>query len=214
MYKFQTLNRVFLYDVVDRPLVNLLSQANPNVWESTIKLNNPPFPRGSRVRRERIKNFIKQELLAIQGDYCIYCGVKFRTNSDAQREHILPKDIYPQYTFEAQNLVLSCGRCNGFDYKHTKDYAIAPVNRTHYYLNTFEIIHPYLDNLHDHLDVSGVVLSVKNNSAKGRKTIDEFGLNDEFNLGIRGGHFYKQRYETADGALLRLAADAINFSRR
>lgn len=81
-------------------------------------------------------------------------------------------------------------------------------------MNTFEIIHPYLDNLHNHLDVSDAVLRVKNNSAKGRKTIDEFDLNDEFNMGIRAGHIYRQRYETANGPLLRLLARTINFIRR
>ena len=211
MYKFQTLNSVFLYHYADKLFVDYLNKENPHVWDG--RLPNPPFLRGSRTKRDDLKNFIKNKLTLIQGDYCIYCGVKFRTKSEAQREHILPKETYPEYTFEAQNLVLACSRCNGFDFKHIKDYAVVPVVAD-YHLNNFEIIHPYLDNLHDHLDVSGVVLAVKDNSPKGHKTIDEFQLNDEYNCNFRGGDIYRKKYEISDGTLLTLVSRVIKFIRR
>ncbi len=181
MYRFQTLNTCFLYTPSDQIFVNRLAQQNPNVWDGSMPA--PDFARTSRTRRDNLKIYINEQLNNIQNPYCIYCGLLF--NENAQREHILPKETYPQYAFEPQNLVLACARCNGFQYKHTKDYAIPPVDLIDYASNEFEIIHPYLDNIHEHLDTSNVVIRIINSSAKGYKTRDEFDLNNEYNISYR-----------------------------
>ncbi len=186
MYKFQTLTHTFSYPDREYIFVNTLNSQSVNLWRGS--LPNPPFLHGCGVRRDGIKDYIKTELLSIQGDYCIYCGLKFRSTSDIQREHILPKDDYPAFTFEPYNLVLACGRCNGFDFKSTKDYSIRPVYLDDYSQNNFTIVHPYFDDIFDHINVDNVVLEVIGNSQKGQNTINEFGLNDEYHLKIRGGH--------------------------
>jgi len=206
MIHFQTLNNTFSYEQRDIGFVNLLNAQNPNKWRG--ELPSPPFVHGDRTKRDNLKNEIKEKLLTLQGKHCIYCGARFRSNSDIQREHILPKETYPIFTFEPYNLVLACWRCNGFDFKGTKDYAIRPVCITDYRQNNFLIVHPYLDNLFDHIDTSSVVLQVVNNSEKGQYTINEFGLNDEYNILLRSR--FVNRFE--DISLDGVISDSYHYS--
>jgi len=82
-------------------------------------------------------------------------------------------------------LVLSCSRCNGFDFKASKNY-VAVVDNNYSDMG-FEIVHPHIDDITDHLtNLSDIVIRVNNASRQGQKTIDEFKINDEDMVVLRG----------------------------
>lgn len=145
-------------------------------WEGKIK----PSSTIRRTDRDAMVTAIKTKLLAIQGDYCIYCGLHEKyCGSKLQREHIAHKgkDGYPTFMFEPFNLCLACYRCNC---ELKNDLDIASGNKTTYSENEFIIIHPYFDEINNELDI-GVstgqgIIKVKNKSIKGIKTIELFEL--------------------------------------
>lgn len=185
-------------------LALLLNSQPYDTWTGQL----PGLPRGSRKKRDNLKAEIKSQLMKIQNGYCAYCGIAFNIrggNSSIHRDHILAKntDRYRKFTFEPKNLVLACSRCNGFDFKKETDYV------THYDDNydliVTSIIHPHLDNLEDHIDGhSSVIVEPVNNSVKGRKTIDEFDLNEEPMISIRGMYllYIKTPISAQDEALI------------
>ncbi len=70
-------------------------------------------------------------LLKNLGDYCCYCEV---FSSDLEVEHVIPQNQDNTKTYDWDNFILSCGRCNGKDNKTNK-----PVNLNEIYL-------PHLQN--------------------------------------------------------------------
>lgn len=152
------------------------------------------LPRGSAAKRDQIKQKIKDYLFTTQGQYCAYCCFNLEINFGAKGirrahiDHILPKgnQKYKKFVFEPENLVLACSRCNGFAYKGEKDYGLN--THTDYPNINVNIIHPYRDRFLDHLSLprSGAILIIVNNSVKGQRTLDEFGLNELVMLCLRG----------------------------
>lgn len=88
--------------------------------------------------------------------------------------------MYPQWTFEPLNLVISCHVCNSV-FKHEFDSVDAEASS--YVDCTFFLVHPYLDSVDDHLvgtyaggdEEVGAPSAV---TSKGRKTIELFCLDD------------------------------------
>lgn len=180
MILFQKPLNIFNYDTVDLPLIQQFNAHNPHVWSRPLTGLGLP-PRAS-TRRDEIKDYMKERLYTIQGKYCIYCGNKFRSNNSAHREHIIPKVDYPEYTFHPKNLVLSCDVCNGFELKGEIDFTLnEAATRANYDNLDLEIIHPYLDDIFEHLDVKHTTIRLINNSAKGKKHIEVFKLNEGWN---------------------------------
>lgn len=62
------------------------------------------------------KPYVKKALREMFYDKCAYCESKVPHVAHSHIEHYHPKKKYPQYTFDWQNLLLACGKCNG-DYK-------------------------------------------------------------------------------------------------
>lgn len=184
MIKFQTLNRTFNYLPQQQVFVDNFHRQNPHVWDNSLSGLGLP-PRSFTVRQE-IKIYIKEQLHLIQEEYCIYCGNKFRSISSTHREHIIPKCDYPQYAFYPKNLVLSCDLCNGFEEKGEIDFTLNRVQTEQNYdsLN-LSIIHPYLDNLFEHLDVNNLTIRAIGNSPKGLNHIGVFKLNEGWKHDIR-----------------------------
>lgn len=79
---------------------------------------------------EQIRLAIRQACLAEQAYICAYCcrqvGVK---DHDCMNEHILPRQGYPQFSFDFNNIVSSCktkGCCD--DAKENQEIAINPLS--------------------------------------------------------------------------------------
>lgn len=180
MVRFQSLTNTFNYDNVDLPLIQQFNAQRPHVWDRP--LTGLGLPYRASTRRTEIKEYMKIRLYTIQGDYCIYCGNKFRSNNSAHREHIIPKSEYPEYSFHPKNLVLSCDVCNGFEFKGEIDFTLNKAQtRANYDDLDLEIIHPYIDDFFLHINDSNPTLRVINDSPKGRKHIEVFKLNEGWN---------------------------------
>jgi uncharacterized protein (TIGR02646 family) len=186
VYKFQNINETVVYNAAENDLASDLNAQGYDTWSKKL----PGMAHGSRARRDRLKQKIKEQLLTIQDGYCAYCGISFSIrggNSSIHREHVAPKhiDVHIRFIFEPQNLVLACSRCNGFDYKGSKNYLT--LYDEDYSVCEFSIVHPHLDDFFEHLtDQNGIIIEIVNDSEKGQKSLKEFGINDESEIMIRG----------------------------
>ncbi|RAZ67272.1 HNH endonuclease [Planococcus maitriensis] len=168
-----------------------------------------PFPGGTWDKKspqiKDLKSHIKKILLFNQGEKCAYCSQPFNITSGAEIEHIAPKGgaVYPrhtEFTFTAHNLVLACHLCNSPVKKGRKDTIIS--KNINYRNCTFNIVHPYFDNVYDHykltLDdtLSGIIYKPITNKAK--NTIDIFDLNNEAHVTARGEQSVAKQLKTHD----------------
>jgi uncharacterized protein (TIGR02646 family) len=151
--------------VVDQQAVSgiLANQAKP--WE----LN--------RLGLKSLRSSIRAHLETVQNYRCCYCGLSLGETSAGEIDHVAPQSIYPQFSYEPQNLVLACDYCNGFQKKKQED-TIVPVVTSPYNANAFTIVHPVLEqNINAHIQVSRGV--VKGLTTQGIESIRLFGLDNE-----------------------------------
>lgn len=129
--------------------------------------------------KQATKNF-KQEMTRLmlieQKRRCAYCGCRL-FEKRPHRDHIAPKESYREWMFWPTNLVLSCYTCNT-DLKKTFDPIL--VKGSTYRRSEFSFVHPYFDDLDDHITYTSedvkVLIQERNGSTKGKKTIDVFEL--------------------------------------
>lgn len=194
---FQSIKKVYRLNKVDKDFIQLIPLTYKHSWDGKLidLIGNGTLPANAKKKRDGIKKAIKSKLLAIQGQYCIYCGIHFDIVGTAQREHIAHKDKYPQFTFVNRNIALACAYCNGFEKKSTQN--TISVLRTNYKDCEFSIVHPYFDNFNDHIglafNTANVIISEKNNSQKGRNTIAMFKLNNIQQSALRGAAYMRSK---------------------
>lgn len=99
-----------------------------------------------------IKKSIRDHLRPEQDNKCCYCKRTLGTDiKDVDIEHIIPKSEYPKFTFEPNNLALSCPGCNtkkGDDKVLTKKIVRYPTHSK----NT-KIIHGHYDDYYAHIEI-------------------------------------------------------------
>lgn len=97
------------------------------------------------------KKAVKEHGMHVQEAKCVWCESKigFAGRRSAQRDHIAPKDLYSCWTFEAENIALSCEYCNGFEVKKTLD--TIDVVAANYAECSFRVVHPYFDDPAAHI---------------------------------------------------------------
>lgn len=113
---------------------------------------------------------IKDHYIAQQKRRCCYCNREYPTANKAvwDGEHIISKDIAPQFMFEPRNLAASCKDCNRA--KWNNEVRINPERKSfpdqsqHY-----KIVHPHFDNYDDHIRWYGD--AVKPLSSKGGELV-------------------------------------------
>lgn len=136
-----------------------------------------PWGGGTKLTKA-FKKDVTALLLVEQSKRCAYCGGRL-FEKKPHRDHIVPKEKYRKWMFWPENLVLACFACNT-DLKATFD-PIAKEGAT-YRLTEFSIVHPYLDEPTHHIKYAAdglcILISPVNNSLKGLKTIQLFGLTD------------------------------------
>lgn len=194
-------------------LCNYLNSLTYDSWSGDL----PDAPRGTRTLRDNLKVKIKNELKRLHGEYCSYCGTSFKLlgsnyKSNSQRDHVLPKKKYRNFTFEIKNIALACARCNGLDYKSSNDYCSS--YNINYDLIKTSIVHPNLDDIESHIAIDDIgVACVVNDSPKAVKTIDEFGINDEALVVLRGAYLISKDLEGklshADKAFINSISDRL-----
>lgn len=136
-------------------------ESGPDMWkESSLKA---------------IRNKISRVTLTNQQCYCAFCEGRLEKGTTAI-EHIVLKSRHREFTYEPENLVSACGRCNSKAVKGEKETLIEPLNPI-YSLNRFKIVHPVLDEPDEHIvfkDKDRIFFDVNNCSQLGKDTIEFF----------------------------------------
>lgn len=116
------------------------------------------------------KDYIKSALLKMSHNKCCYCEAKLNiSGNDMEVEHFLPKSIFPDKVLEWENLLPSCGHCNGK--KNDLNPQITPI------------VHPVHDNPQNHLKMKDFFLRGKDE--KGKNLVIELGLNEDKSINPR-----------------------------
>ena len=151
------------------------------------KMNALPSDTKWESRRKVVKEFkktLKKKFKKNQNNTCAYCELPFDIDYP-ELDHIAPKSLYSDETFNTQNLVNACHRCNGF---YHKGYIDTVDNSNGSYNNwDFNIVHPYFDDPQDYYeysesDNSTFRIKVKAGLSpqmdkKAQNTLDIFALN-------------------------------------
>lgn len=124
-----------------------------------IKINRPSCPNPTALQGNYKHPINKAALIAASFDKCMYCESKISHVYFGDVEHIKPKGKFSELEFDWDNLGYVCARCNSV--KKDKYNASNPI------------INPYNENPEDHIIALGAVIAVKNNSGKGKVTIQE-----------------------------------------
>lgn len=124
-----------------------------------------------------LKARIKDHYLVAQNYTCPYCRQKIvvKNNASWDAEHIIPKDIYPSFMFEAQNLCIACKDCNMA--KSNKNVLVNKDRKTFPAKNTdYLISHPHFDDYETNIKIISVAGFYFPKNEKGRQTVEICGL--------------------------------------
>ncbi len=147
-----------------------------------------------------IKYKIKCKLWQLQNGLCVYCMSTINPTQkegvfsndvdcndtidalpyDGDREHIAPKSVDPEYMFLPINLALSCKTCNTIK----NGLPVIEQKEDEYCDCVFSIVHPYLNNINEHITFDDEVL-IESQTPEGENTIKVFGLNNIFYTKMR-----------------------------
>lgn len=147
-------------------------------------LNDKTYWDNTNELMTSIRKKIRDHYLSSQNYQCCYCKMTKQEDHGLvwDIEHILPKILYPQFTFEPLNLAVSCKECNRA--KWNKDVAEKSSNLSNRYLKTSKditIVHPHLDKYEDHIQVirygeNRIFHTTINDSIKGSNTFHACNL--------------------------------------
>jgi len=180
-----------------------ITQTDCSPWD----IDNINCSNQDKQHLKSIKTKIRAFHLAAQENYCCYCRTPTVGNVDfiVDREHILPKGTFPEYTYEIWNLSVSCKRCN-MSYKKERidfiiDFPTIKTNPTN--PNRYQIVHPNFECWTDHLskfshqEDNKILVVFKTKSQKGVYTKTFFNLSE----------LEKNTFDAFQGKLM---PDAIN----
>jgi uncharacterized protein (TIGR02646 family) len=205
-HRFQNLPRTISYSGTQRAFINSLTPFQGGEWDKP--LTGTGRPHGAQARRNELRNSIRNKLNNIQYPHCIYCGFHEKIVGYLQRDHIAPKELYQNFVFEEENLVLACANCNGFLRKSS--YDTVSVANVVYSRCKFKIIHPYRDRYQHHLNFrfsnNNLFIYSKKYSRKGKNTIRLFGLDDVRHTSIRGAAIIKKNIRLTPAQEARVQA--------
>lgn len=126
------------------------------------------------------KKAFKPVAMKRQLGYCAYCSIEIGEDvrNDPDIEHFADKSIYPHWAFELQNLFLTCKYCNQ---KRKGRFDTVIVESPAYESCYFALVHPYLDDVGDHMEGGFLSLSEEPSiptprTLKGLRTIRLFKL--------------------------------------
>jgi uncharacterized protein (TIGR02646 family) len=121
-----------------------------------------------------------------QGSRCAYCSLELSSNVRRSKslDHFVPKEMHPRWTFEPVNLLASCHDCNSIFKKRHNPVKFPPganPDEIPYEDCSFDILHPYLDDVSAH--ISGGFLGagappkiVRALTTRGFETVNVFRL--------------------------------------
>ena len=124
-----------------------------------------------------VKKYIKEHYIKIQDYECAYCKQKIvvRHNASWDTDHIIPKDKYPKFLFNPENLCISCKDCNRE--KLNKNVLInSSIKRFPKNSKDYLFVHPHFDDYNLHIKKLDSSLFFIPKDKKGVKTIEICGL--------------------------------------
>lgn len=150
-----------------------------------------------------------------QHERCAFCMLSFGAGPrrTADLDHLVPKanSKYPEWTYEALNLVIACSWCNQ-RIKRAQDFLLPPKPApTHYSSVQLSIVHPYLDQdrsahfLGGYLGGASKPRAIRGISSAGKATIKAFEIGTPNHLEMwrqeYRGAIRRQRQEVLPGGL-------------
>lgn len=142
--------------------------------KAAIKQASPDIPDGDHWTNPCLTDFkkrVRKYLLRQQHDCCAYCRIELHDNEvTPEIEHIVPKDLKPQWMYEPFNFCVSCKLCNikkGYKKQVLEDNSVTVLPITS---DGYKHIHPYLDKYSDNIELVGDIL-YKGVEDKGKYTI-------------------------------------------
>lgn len=125
----------------------------------------------------KVKKVIKDHYLKIQDYTCAYCRqrIEVEHNGAWDTEHIIPKDSYPQFLFEPENLCVSCKDCNG---AKTNKEVLRRKGRVRFPREAKDYLfcHPYFHVYTDHVRVVRKAALYLPKTEEGKRLIEICGL--------------------------------------
>lgn len=103
------------------------------------------------IQRRYAHKDIKRALIEETFEKCAYCESKITHIDYGDIEHIEPKSIVPEKTFDWNNLTLSCGKCN--------------QNKGTYHNLTMTLLNPYIDDVENEIIFLGPIPSARSQRA-------------------------------------------------
>ncbi len=117
------------------------------------------------------KGRFRRDMLPKQNYRCAYCRLELHTNEvTPEIEHIVPKNLKPNWMYEPFNLCLSCKLCNTKKGHRKKTLVDESVEEVPHDAGAYKLIHPYLDRYSENIEFVGDIL-YRGISDKGRYTI-------------------------------------------
>lgn len=120
--------------------------------------------------KKGIKSFkdnLRRHMYYEQNCRCAYCRIELPIACCfLQREHIVYKNLHPQWMFEPRNLCFACDRCN--NYKDDTEVLSNPSAAGYPTEGKdFLIVNPFLDKYSEHIELKNDILYVgKTNKGK------------------------------------------------
>lgn len=120
-----------------------------------------------------LKKSVRKYLIDINQQKCYYCKTLLKQGTSLiPIEHILDKASHPKYTFEPNNLTVSCTACNTNKGKtNTLLETLEPDNEYPSNPIDFNIVHAYFDTYDHHIRIDLGIFFIGQTS-KGKKTIE------------------------------------------
>ncbi|MFC7208846.1 HNH endonuclease [Comamonas endophytica] len=130
---------------------------------------------------QKYKKFVKDHYKVNQNYTCVYCRQRIvvENNSAWDLEHIVPKNLRPEWMLLGNNLCIACKDCN--NHKSDKNTLVNkrlkkyPSNK-----DAFLIFHPHFDDYDTHINVVSEGEFYFPRTNKGLKTYDYCGLSRFF----------------------------------
>lgn len=127
------------------------------------------------------KSNIRKHLKLKQNNRCAFCRCRVSIGTNySNLEHIVSKTDYPQFKCLPKNLVYCCVKCNLAKVKKNTLSSISENKNEQVFPNNsdgFILVNPYYDDYQDHFDfIDDLIITVINDSAKGKETIGLYSL--------------------------------------
>lgn len=142
---------------------------------------------------KEIKKF-KDELYKQLRDnlFCPYCRRELQRSKYDELDHIIYKSDYSNFTYQPNNIVIACKRCNNkklqsnvLKEEYIEKVKILEWNKYPCNKEYYSIIHPYFDIYSEHIEIENNVFYMPKDKEKGINTIRMMKLNSFDLLEIR-----------------------------